>query len=105
MKKLILLPLLLICSVLTAQIDTTVQIDVSLNVSRSAVEKTFGEYIKEYRINNDLSYITLSAWFSVIATNVMEREVVFNEDDIKRMERNEFLPFIEVQKIILLLID
>lgn len=104
MKNIIIASLLLVSFSLTAQIDTTIQIDISQNVSRESVQKSFGEYVYEYRVDNELSYITLSSWFSVIATNIHGYNVEFTTTDIKNMEKNNFLPFPKVQNQIILYI-
>lgn len=80
-----------------AQIDTTSRIDINQNVSRQAIQKQFGEYVKEYRQYHGLSYETLQARFSMIASKELEYDVWYTIEEIKRMENNQFLPLIEVQ--------
>ena len=80
-----------------SQIDTTSRIDINQNVSRQAIQKQFSEYVKEYRIYHELSYTTLQARFSMIASKVAEYDIWYSIEEIKRMEQNEFLPLIEVQ--------
>ena len=84
-----------------AQIDTTSRIDINQNVSRQAIQKQFSEYVKEYRIYHELSYATLQARFSMIASSVAEYDIWYSIEDIKRMENNQYLPLIEVQKAII----
>ena len=84
-----------------AQIDTTSRIDINQNVSRQAIEKQFSEYIVEYKLYHELSYNTLQARFSMIASSVMEYDIWYSIEDIKRMENNQYLPLIEVQKAII----
>ena len=80
-----------------AQIDTTSRIDINQNVSRQAIEKQFGEYVKEYRQYHELSYTTLQARFSMIASKVSEFNIWYSIEEIKQMENNQFLPLVEVQ--------
>ncbi len=102
MKKTGLLIGLLFTAVLGfSQIDTTSRIDINQNVSRQAIEKQFSEYVKEYRQYHELSYNTLQARFSMIASSVMEYDIWYSIEDIKRMENNQYLPLIEVQKAII----
>lgn len=84
-----------------SQIDTTSNIDINQNVSRQAIQKQFGEYVKEYRQYHELSYTTLQARFSMIASKELEYDVWYTIEEIKRMEQNEFLPLIEVQNEII----
>lgn len=99
MKKVLLTLSLLFTAFLGfSQIDTTSRIDINQNVSRQAVAKQFGEYVKEYRIYHELSYTTLQARFSMIASKELEYDVWYTIEEIKRMEQNEFLPLLEVQK-------
>ena len=102
MKKVLLTLSLLFTAVLGfSQIDTTSRIDINQNVSRQAIEKQFSEYVKEYRQYHELSYNTLQARFSMIASSVMEYDIWYSIEDIKRMENNQYLPLIEVQKAII----
>ena len=102
MKKVLLTLSLLFTAVLGfSQIDTTSRIDINQNVSRQAIEKQFGEYVKEYRQYHELSYTTLQARFSMIASKVSEFNIWYSIEEIKRMEQNEFLPLIEVQNEII----
>ena len=102
MKKVILISLLLFTAFAAfAQIDTTSQIDISQNVNREAVTKKFSEYVTEYKLYHELSYSTLQARFSMIASSVMEYDIWYSIEDIKRMENNQYLPLIEVQKAII----
>lgn len=98
MKKVILALSLLFTAFLGfSQIDTTSRIDINQNVSRQAIEKQFGEYVKEYRQYHGLSYETLQARFSMIASKATEYEIWYTIEEIKRMEDNQFLPLVEVQ--------
>lgn len=102
MKKAILTLSLLFTAFLGfSQIDTTSRIDINQNVSRQAIEKQFGEYVKEYRIYHELSYETLQARFSMIASKELEYDVWYTIEEIKSMENNQFLPLIEVQNEII----
>ena len=102
MKKVLLTLSLLFTAVLGfSQIDTTSRIDINQNVSRQAIEKQFSEYIVEYKLYHELSYNTLQARFSMIASSVMEYDIWYSIEDIKRMENNQYLPLIEVQKAII----
>ena len=102
MKKVLLTLSLLFAAVLGfSQIDTTSRIDINQNVSRQAIEKQFSEYIVEYKLYHELSYNTLQARFSMIASSVMEYDIWYSIEDIKRMENNQYLPLIEVQKAII----
>ena len=98
MKKVLLTLSLLFTAVLGfSQIDTTSRIDINQNVSRQAIEKQFGEYVKEYRQYHELSYTTLQARFSMIASKVSEFNIWYSIEEIKQMENNQFLPLVEVQ--------
>lgn len=102
MKKVLLTLSLLFTAFLGfSQIDTTSRIDINQNVSRQAIEKQFSEYIVEYKLYHELSYNTLQARFSMIASSVMEYDIWYSIEDIKRMENNQYLPLIEVQKAII----
>lgn len=100
-KVLVTLSLLFTAFLGFSQIDTTSRIDINQNVSRQAIEKQFGEYVKEYRQYHELSYTTLQARFSMIASKVSEFDIWYSIEEIKRMEQNEFLPLIEVQNEII----
>ena len=98
MKKAILTLSLLFTAFLGfSQIDTTSRIDINQNVSRQAIKKQFGEYVKEYRQYHELSYTTLQARFSMIASKELEYDVWYSIEEIKQMENNQFLPLLEVQ--------
>ena len=96
-KAVLLIGLSFVAVAVFGQIDTTSRIDINQNVSRQAVAKQFGEYVKEYRQYHELSYTTLQARFSMIASKVAEIDIWYSIEEIKRMEQNEFLPLIEVQ--------
>ena len=101
MRNLLIIALMLITSVLTAQIDTTVQIDMSKNVSRSAPlkhSKPFTEVLNDFRIESGISYITLVVLYSNVATKVHGYRIEYTIDEIIRMEQGVFFPFPKVQK-------
>lgn len=100
-KVLVTLSLLFTAFLGFSQIDTTSRIDINQNVSRQAIEKQFGEYVKEYRQYHELSYTTLQARFSMIASKVSEYDIWYSIEDIKNMENGEYVPLIEVQDAII----
>ena len=101
MKNIILFLLLFVSFAATAQVDTTLNIDLSQNVSRCNCIETFGDKLKAYRIKNELSEATMAAWLSSIASGVHLWRVKYSIADYRAMENGDFLPFLEVQKEIL----
>lgn len=100
MKNIIIIALLFVSFATYAQVDTTLSIDMSQNVSRCNCE-TFGEKLKAYRLANELTEATMAAWLSSIASGVHLWKVRYSVEDYKAMENNEFLPFLKVQETIL----
>lgn len=102
MKKAgLLIGLLLTAVAVFGQIDTTVNIDVSQNINRQAIEKQFGEYVKEYRIRHNLSYDIITKEFSTIASAELSYDVSYDREYLKKMEEHEYLPPLNVQKAII----
>ena len=107
MKNLLIIALLFITSVLTAQVDTSYHIDMSKNVSRSAPQKggNFQRKLIQFREESDISYITLIVLYSNVATKTLGYRVEYTLDEVIRMEEGKFFPFRSVQDNIIKMID
>ena len=102
MKKVLLTLSLLFTAVLGfSQIDTTSRINVNQNVSRQAVAKQFGEYVKEYRIYHNLSYDIVMKEFSTIASAELSYDVSYSREYLEKMEEHKYLPPLNVQRAII----
>ena len=101
MKNLLIIALLFITSVLTAQVDTSYHIDMSKNVSRSAPEKggNFQRKLIQFREESTISYITLIVLYS------NGYRIEYTLDEVIRMEEGKFFPFRSVQNDIIKMID
>jgi hypothetical protein len=107
MKKLTIITALLFISFLaSAQIDTSVQIDRTQNLSKCNCELLqFGDKVKRFRIENNFDKITMVAFISATASLVENRRVQFNLIEYDRIELNEFVPFENTQKAVLKYIE
>jgi hypothetical protein len=86
MKNLLIIALLLITSVLTAQnIDSTHD----GNVARSMNVVTYGKALETFRKEFDLSVITMAAWIGAVHEDVTEIETSYSLLHYLRIERGE----------------
>lgn len=81
-----------------AQIDTLRQPPVK-------GELPFHYHVNVFKYNNNLTDIDLQMLFSYVATEVHEYPVEFTLEEIQRIQEGKFVPFLEVQHEIKLMMQ
>jgi hypothetical protein len=90
MKNLLIIALLLITSVLTAQNIDSTQTDFNDgNVARSMNVVTYGNELMEFRKEFDLSVITMAAWIGSVHEDVTEIKTSYSLLHYLHIERGE----------------
>jgi hypothetical protein len=100
MRKLTLLLFLCVSTLTQAQVDYSVKIDTSLNVSRETISKTWSETLYEFKQRYNVSNSTLAAWFtSELRSN--GKNYTVSIEMVQRWERGQWKPSKAIRDILI----